>query len=130
MDSETHSLRTPPRKVHVTIDTAKDTFFDPYDAELNADAHPRCRRLREEAPQHYHEQNDSYAVGRFADLNQDIIDDETYTSTGYVFLERWVAQEEYLKRFTEWELDKGSASLPPASTLRDWDTTPTFVSRG
>ncbi len=71
----------------VTVGAAKDVFFDPYDVELNADPYPMYRRLREEAPLYYNEQHDFYAVSRFADVNQGIIDYETYASTRGAFLE-------------------------------------------
>ena len=69
------------------VGAANDVFFDPYDVELNADPYPMYRRLREEAPLYYNEEHDFYAVSRFADVNQGIIDYDTYTSSRGAFLE-------------------------------------------
>jgi cytochrome P450 len=43
-------------------------------------------------------------------------------------LEGRVALEEVLKRFPEWELDLGNATLSPTSTVRGWETLPVFTS--
>ncbi|AKK25497.1 cytochrome P450 [Mycobacterium sp. EPa45] len=71
----------------MTIGADRDIYFDPYDVELNADPYPMYRRLREEAPLYYNEQHDFYALSRFEDVNQGLIDYETYTSSRGAFLE-------------------------------------------
>jgi cytochrome P450 len=43
-------------------------------------------------------------------------------------LEGRIALEEVLKRFPEWELDLANARLSPTSTVRGWETLPTFTS--
>lgn len=43
-------------------------------------------------------------------------------------LEGRVALEEILKRFPEWEVDRENAKLASTSTVRGWETLPTFVS--
>ena len=48
----------------MTVVTASDVYYDPYDVEINADPYPVFRRLREEAPLYYNEQYDFYAVSR------------------------------------------------------------------
>lgn len=42
-------------------------------------------------------------------------------------LEGRIALEEILKRFPEWEVDSGAARLSPTSTVRGWETLPTFT---
>lgn len=43
-------------------------------------------------------------------------------------LEGRVALEEILKRFPEWEVDEENAKMASTSTVRGWETLPTFVS--
>ena len=43
-------------------------------------------------------------------------------------LEGRIALEEVLKRFPEWEVDWDHAQLSPTSTVRGWETLPTFTS--
>jgi cytochrome P450 len=43
-------------------------------------------------------------------------------------LEGRVALEEVLKRFPEWEVDRGGAKLATTSTVRGWETLPVFTS--
>jgi cytochrome P450 len=43
-------------------------------------------------------------------------------------LEGRVALEEILKRFPDWEVDRENAKLASTSTVRGWETLPTFVS--
>jgi cytochrome P450 len=45
-------------------------------------------------------------------------------------LEGRVALEEVLKRFPDWEVDIANARLAPTSTVRGWETLPTFVPGG
>jgi len=55
-------------------------YFDPYDADLNADPYPTFRRLREEAPLYYNEQHDFYALSRFEDVERGFVDHHTFSS--------------------------------------------------
>ncbi|OSC39927.1 cytochrome P450 [Mycobacterium decipiens] len=71
----------------MTISAASDVYFDPYDAELNADPYPMFRRLREEAPLYYNEQHDFYALSRFADVDRAIVDYQTFSSARGAILE-------------------------------------------
>lgn len=71
----------------MTVSAASDVYFDPYDVELNADPYPMFRRLREEAPLYYNEQHDFYALSRFADVNDAIVDYQTFSSARGAILE-------------------------------------------
>ncbi|UXA06187.1 cytochrome P450 [Mycobacterium sp. SMC-2] len=69
------------------VSAASDVYYDPYDMELNTDPYPAFRRLREEAPLYYNEQHDFYALSRFADVNQALVDYQTFSSARGVILE-------------------------------------------
>jgi cytochrome P450 len=71
----------------VTISAQSDVYFDPYDAELNADPYPMFRRLREELPLYYNAQHDFYAISRYADVNKALVDHETFSSARGAILE-------------------------------------------
>ena len=62
-------------------------YFDPYDVELNADPYPMFRRLREEQPLYYNEQHDFYAISRFEDVDNAIVDHKTFISRRGAILE-------------------------------------------
>ncbi len=64
----------------MTLSAASDIYFDPYDVQLNADPYPMFRRLREEAPLYYNEQHDFYALSRFDDVDQALVDYQTFSS--------------------------------------------------
>lgn len=71
----------------MTVSAASDVYFDPYDVELNADPYPTFRRLREEAPLYYNEQHDFYALSRFADVDDALVDYQTFSSARGAILE-------------------------------------------
>ena len=64
----------------VTIQSASDVYYDPYDVDIDADPYPVFRRLREEAPLYYNEPHDFYAVSRFADVERGYLDPKTFIS--------------------------------------------------
>jgi cytochrome P450 len=71
----------------MTVSTASDLNYDPYDVELNLNPFPMFARLREEAPLYYNAQHDFYAVSRFDDVNKAVIDHETFISGRGALLE-------------------------------------------
>ena len=71
----------------MTVSAASDVYFDPYDVELNADPYPMFRRLREEVPLYYNEQHDFYALSRFADVDDALVDFQTFSSAKGAILE-------------------------------------------
>jgi cytochrome P450 len=71
----------------VTVSAANDVYFDPYDVDLNADPYPMFRRLREEAPLYYNEEHDFYALSRFADVDDALVDYQTFSSARGAILE-------------------------------------------
>jgi cytochrome P450 len=64
----------------VTSTSLTNVYYDPYDAEINADPYPVFRRLREEAPLYYNPEHDFYAVSRFADVERGLTDKDTFSS--------------------------------------------------
>jgi len=57
-----------------------ELIFDPQDPELARDPHPLFRRLREEAPLYYNEEQHFYALSRYDDVEQALIDKDTFIS--------------------------------------------------
>jgi len=64
----------------VTVSSASDVYYDPYNVNIDADPYPVYRRLREEAPLYYNEQHDFYALSRFDDVDRVLSDPKTYVS--------------------------------------------------
>jgi cytochrome P450 len=62
-----------------TIDTA-GVYYDPYDADIDADPYPVFKRLRDEEPLYYNEQFDFFAVSRFDDCERGLVDAKQYIS--------------------------------------------------
>jgi cytochrome P450 len=71
----------------VTVSAAHDVYYDPYNIELNADPYPMFRRLREESPLYYNSEHDFYAISRFADVNDALVDFQTFSSAKGAILE-------------------------------------------
>jgi cytochrome P450 len=71
----------------VTTTEDRGLSYDPYDFEIDADPYPIWRRMREEAPLYYNDRYDFYALSRFADVEQALIDWETYRSGRGTLLE-------------------------------------------
>jgi cytochrome P450 len=59
---------------------ASDVYYDTYDVGINSDPYPVYRRLREEAPLYYNDVHDFYAVSRFDDVEQGLLNPQTFIS--------------------------------------------------
>ena len=68
-------------------DAAKALRYDHYDPSIGADPHPIFRRLRDEAPLYYNSDRDFYALSRYTDVEQGLVDRDTYISGRGVTLE-------------------------------------------
>jgi cytochrome P450 len=55
-----------------------DVYYDPYDFEIDTDPYPVWKRLRDEMPLYYNDRYDFYAVSRFTDVEQCLLDVDTY----------------------------------------------------
>ncbi|HEV2244415.1 MAG TPA: cytochrome P450, partial [Streptosporangiaceae bacterium] len=64
----------------MTVSSASDVYYDPYNVNIDADPYPVYRRLRERAPLYYNEQHDFYALSRFDDVDRALSDPKTYIS--------------------------------------------------
>jgi cytochrome P450 len=64
----------------VTTTHGSDIYYDPFDIEIDKDPHPLWRRMRDEAPLYYNERFDFYALSRFDDVEQALVDWDTYRS--------------------------------------------------
>jgi cytochrome P450 len=62
------------------VTTTTDLSYDPYDRDIDADPYPVYRRLREESPLYYNGQYDFFAVSRFDDVQQALVDTRNYSS--------------------------------------------------
>jgi cytochrome P450 len=61
--------------------------YDPYDVMINADPYPVWRRLREEAPLYFNEEHNFYALSRHHDVEQALVNWETFSSARGAILE-------------------------------------------
>jgi cytochrome P450 len=67
--------------------TATDLYYDPYDYAIDADPYPVWKRLRDEAPVYWNEQHGFYALSRYDDVLNGLLDQETYRSGHGIVLE-------------------------------------------
>ena len=70
-----------------TSESTKAPYYDPWDAELNADPYPMFKRLRDTAPLYYNSEHDFYALSRFDDVNRALVNHQTFSSAKGVVLE-------------------------------------------
>lgn len=71
----------------MTVARESPVYYDPYDAEINADPYPTFRRLRDEAPIYYNERYDLWALSRHSDVEKALVDWRTFSSTRSDILE-------------------------------------------
>ncbi len=64
----------------MTVSSASEVYYDPYDVDIHADPYPTFRRLREEAPLYYNERYDFYALTRCEDVERGFVDHDTFSS--------------------------------------------------
>jgi cytochrome P450 len=64
----------------MTTTEREDVYYDPFDAEINANPHPTFRRLRDEAPIYYNERYEVWALSRFDDIERALVDWQTFSS--------------------------------------------------
>lgn len=57
-----------------------DLYYDPFNVEIDKDPYPVWRRMRDEAPLYYNERFDFFALSRFTDVDQALIDWDNYRS--------------------------------------------------
>jgi cytochrome P450 len=64
----------------MTVSTAGDVYFDPYDHQLVVDPYPMYKRMRDEAPLYRNEELGFFSLSRWADVQKVLQDFETYSS--------------------------------------------------
>jgi cytochrome P450 len=62
-------------------------YYDPWDYTIDADPYPVWRRLRDEAPVYYNAEHDFYALSRYDDVLNGLIDADTFRSGHGIVLE-------------------------------------------
>jgi cytochrome P450 len=62
-------------------------YYDPYDHEIDVHAQEVWRRLRDEAPLYRNERYDFYALSRYDDVLEALVDTATYSSAHGILLE-------------------------------------------
>ena len=71
----------------MTTSATERLYYDPWDADLNANPYPMFKRFRDEAPLYYNDTHDFYAVSRFEDVNRALVDHATFSSARGAVLE-------------------------------------------
>ena len=79
----------------MSVTSQSDVYYDPYDVEIWADPYPTFRRLRDEAPLYCNEAHGFFAVSRYADVEQGLVDRDTYISGRGAILELIKADIEF-----------------------------------
>jgi cytochrome P450 len=64
-----------------------EPYYDPYDYEVDANAHAVWKRLRDEAPLYYNDKYDFFALSRFDDVLPAMLDTSTFSSAHMTVLE-------------------------------------------
>jgi cytochrome P450 len=64
-----------------------EPYYDPYDYEIDANAHAVWKRLRDEAPLYWNERFEFYALSRFDDVLPAMLDTATFSSAHMTVLE-------------------------------------------
>src|SRR5947209_9345048 len=68
-------------------DVPADLVYDPYDYEIDQNPHPVWKRLRDEAPLYYNERHRFYALSRYQDVLDALLDWKTFSSARGTVLE-------------------------------------------
>ncbi|WP_007509888.1 cytochrome P450 [Pseudofrankia saprophytica] len=55
-------------------------YYDPYDVEIDSDPYPVWRRMRDEAPLYRNDRHGFYALSRWDDVDEALVDHRTYIS--------------------------------------------------
>lgn len=66
---------------------SSDLYYDPYDYSIDADPYPIWKRLRDEAPLYHNEKLGFYALSRYDDVLEGLLDHETLVSSHGITLE-------------------------------------------
>jgi len=64
----------------MSVGTDTSIYYDPFDAEINADPYPTYRRLREEAPIYFNERYNFWALSRHEDVEKALVNWQTFSN--------------------------------------------------
>jgi cytochrome P450 len=67
--------------------TATDLYYDPYDYTIDANPYRVWKRLRDESPVYFNEKHGFYALSRYDDVLNGLLDNDTYRSGHGIVLE-------------------------------------------
>ena len=67
--------------------TVTDLYYDPYDYTIDEDPYPVWKRLRDEAPVYWNERHGFYALSRYDDVLDGLLDIDTFRSGHGIVLE-------------------------------------------
>ena len=67
--------------------TVTDLYYDPYDYAIDANPYHVWKRLRDEAPVYWNERHGFYALSRFDDVLEGLLDNDTFRSGHGIVLE-------------------------------------------
>ena len=81
--------------------TATELRYDPYDFEIDANPHPVWKRLRDEVPLYRNDEYDFWALSRYEDVAEGLVDWESYSSA----------------RGSVLEIIRAGVKIPPGSIL-------------
>ena len=65
-----------------TTRPAPGVGYDPYDTDIDLDPYPTWRRLRDEAPLYWNEEHEFWALSRWDDVRDALLDWDTFRSGG------------------------------------------------
>ena len=71
----------------MTLLTPAEPYYDPYDYDVDANAHAVWKQLRDEAPLYWNEKYGFYALSRFDDVLPAMLDTETFSSAHATVIE-------------------------------------------
>ncbi len=69
------------------MSVAVDLYYDPYDPGIDADPYPVWKRMRDESPVYYNDRYDFWALSRYHDVNQALLDSQTFSSARGIVVE-------------------------------------------
>ncbi|ONH30872.1 cytochrome P450 [Pseudofrankia asymbiotica] len=58
----------------------RGVYYDPYDVEIDTDPYPVWKRMRDEAPLYHNDRHGFYALSRWDDVDEALVDHRTYIS--------------------------------------------------
>ena len=64
----------------MTITSSSDIYYDPFDIEIDKDPHPLWKRMRDEAPLYRNEKYAFFALSRYDDVEQGLVDWDNFRS--------------------------------------------------